>query len=63
MQEKNHSKKIISLTKEDFDTPIQKFEVTIGIPKVVENKISVKDYINSIDKELEIGDFSRLSLT
>ena len=30
---------------------------------IKENKISVKDYINSIDKELEISDFSRLSLS
>ena len=30
---------------------------------IKESKISVKDYINSIDKELEISDFSRLSLS
>ena len=30
---------------------------------IKESKISVKDYINSIDKELEIRNFSRLSLS
>ena len=30
---------------------------------IKESKISVKDYINSIDKELEIKNFSRLSLS
>ena len=30
---------------------------------IKESKISVKDYINSIDKDLEIKNFSRLSLS
>ena len=58
-----NSKKIIENIANGKLNKFFKDNTLINQNYIKESKISVKDYINSIDKELEIRNFSRLSLS